>query len=74
MGVDGVASHAMTYSALPEPMLARTTYDLRDETAVSNYLERESLFEIVQASESPPPLVGEQIHERVSVSIDALWH
>ena len=35
MGVDGVASHAMTYSALPEPMLARTTYDLRDETAVS---------------------------------------
>jgi hypothetical protein len=54
--------------------MGRTTYDLRDETAVSNYLERESLFEIVQASESPPPLVGEQIHERVSVSVDALWH
>jgi hypothetical protein len=25
VGVDGVASHAMTYSALPEPMLARAS-------------------------------------------------
>jgi DNA helicase II / ATP-dependent DNA helicase PcrA len=33
----------------------------------------QSLFEVVQPIESPPALVGTQIHEQVSVSVDALW-
>ena len=35
--------------------------------------EVQSLCEVVQPVESPPALVGAQIHERVTVSVDALW-
>jgi hypothetical protein len=35
--------------------------------------EVESLCELVQPTESPPPLVGAQVHEQVTVVVDALW-
>jgi DNA helicase II / ATP-dependent DNA helicase PcrA len=35
--------------------------------------EVESLCELVQPTESPPPLVGAQVHEQVTVAVDALW-
>jgi DNA helicase-2/ATP-dependent DNA helicase PcrA len=34
----------------------------------------QSLCELLHRDESPPPLVGPQIHERVSVAVDTLWH
>jgi DNA helicase II / ATP-dependent DNA helicase PcrA len=36
--------------------------------------EVQTLCETVHPSESHPALVGAQIHERVTVAIDALWH
>jgi DNA helicase-2/ATP-dependent DNA helicase PcrA len=33
----------------------------------------ELLCEVVQPTESSPPLVGEQIHEQVTVAVDELW-
>jgi len=33
----------------------------------------QSLCELVQRDESPPPLVGAQIHEQVIVDVDTLW-
>jgi hypothetical protein len=32
-----------------------------------------SLCERVQTTEPTPPLVGAQIHEQVTVAVDALW-
>jgi ATP-dependent DNA helicase UvrD/PcrA len=35
--------------------------------------EVEALCELVRSQESPPPLAGAQIHEQVTVVVDALW-
>jgi DNA helicase II / ATP-dependent DNA helicase PcrA len=45
--------------------LGKTSRFLTDEV--------ESLCELVQPTESAPPLVGAQIHEQVTVAVDALW-
>jgi hypothetical protein len=34
----------------------------------------QSLCERVQTTEPAPPLVGAQIHEQVTLAVDAPWH
>jgi hypothetical protein len=61
----------------PRPLLPppRGVDDASGLSKPSRFLtdEVESLCELVQPTESPPPLVGAQVHEQVTVVVDALW-